>query len=59
METLTEEDLDWLIKVESKLIRMRKREAANSNSWSVMESLSELIEKFENIRAWLKARFEG
>lgn len=32
METLTEQDLDWLTKAEARLIRMRKREAANTNS---------------------------
>lgn len=31
METLNDSDLDWLTFVENKMIRMRKREAANTN----------------------------
>ena len=31
METLTEDDLDWLTTAENKMIRMRKREAQNAN----------------------------
>lgn len=58
METLNEQDLEWLTKAEARLIRMRKREAANSNFWSVMEALSDMIEKCEEARSWLQDRFK-
>lgn len=50
METLNEQDVDWLTKAQNRLIRMRKREAANTNSRLMVEDLSDLIEKFENVR---------
>ncbi len=58
METLNEQDLEWLEKAEKRLIRMRKREAANMNSRLMIEDLTEVIEKMESMRGWFKSRFE-
>lgn len=58
METLNEQDLDYLNNVENKLIRFRKREAANTNSRLMIDDLTELIEKCHQVRQWLQSRFE-
>ena len=58
MEVLNEQDVDWLIKAEARLIRMRKRETTHNNSPSVIMELSDLIEHFQELRMWLKSRFE-
>ena len=58
METLTEQDLDWLTAAENRLIRMRKREAANTNSPTVIDDLSDTIERIHQVRQWLQGRFE-
>ena len=55
METLTDSDLDWLTTVENKLIRLRKREAANANR--LCEDITEVIEKIDWIRQMLAGRF--
>lgn len=55
METLTEDDLDRLTKTENQLIRLRKREAANTNS--LVYDFGEAIEEVHKIRQRLQARF--
>jgi hypothetical protein len=57
METLNEQDLEWLTKAENRLLRMRKREASNTNSKLMIEDLTDLIEKCHTVRQWLQARF--
>ena len=57
METLTEQDIDTLIKMQNKLIRMRKREAANTNSDIVIEQLTETINQVNELREWIEGRF--
>lgn len=57
METLNEEDLDWLTRTENRLMRMRKREVANTNSRIMVDDLTELIEKCHIIRQWMQSRF--
>ena len=58
METLTEQDLDWLTKAEERLMRMRKREAANTNSRLMIDDLGEMIGKVHALRQWLQSRFD-
>lgn len=58
METLNEQDLDWLTKAQNRLIRMRKREAANTNSRLVMDELTETIDHIDMLRQWLQGRWE-
>jgi len=55
METLTDSDLDWLTTVENKLIRLRKREAANTNR--LCGDITEAIEKVDWLRQMLAGRF--
>lgn len=55
METLTEQDLEWLTTIENKMIRLRKREAANKNS--ITGDIAEAIEKIHWCRQMLQARF--
>ncbi|MBN1253972.1 MAG: hypothetical protein JXA50_01695 [Deltaproteobacteria bacterium] len=57
METLNEQDLDWLTNTENRLIRMRKREAANTNSRLIIDSLTETIKEIHELRQWLQSRF--
>jgi len=57
METLNEQDLEWLTKAESRIIRIRKREAANTNSGYIIDDLTEIIEKVHDLRRWLQSRF--
>jgi len=56
METLNQEDLDWLTRTENRLIRMRKREAANTNSPIMLADLTTAIQDVDDLRAWLAAR---
>jgi hypothetical protein len=56
METLNEQDIEYLTKVENKLIRMRKREVANTNSLSVVDQLTDSIESIDEVRTWLASR---
>jgi hypothetical protein len=53
METLTEEDLEWLTKAENPLIRMRKREAENANRICPADA----IKTIDWLRELLKGRF--
>jgi len=55
METLTEDDLDRLTKIENQLIRFRKREAANTNY--LCYDFGEAIEKVHELRQRLQGRF--
>ncbi len=55
METLTEDDLDRLTKIENQLLRLRKREAANTNS--LIYDFGEAIKEVHSIRQRLQARF--
>jgi hypothetical protein len=55
METLTESDLEWLTAVENKLIRLRKREAANANR--LCGDITDAIEKVDWLRVMLAGRF--
>jgi len=57
METLNEQDLDWLTRVENRLIRMRKREAINTNSAYLIEYIGETIYKCHFTRQILQSRF--
>jgi hypothetical protein len=56
MESLNDEDIEWLAKVANRLIRMRKREAANTNSPLMIEALGDTIKEVVNARSWLGAR---
>lgn len=58
METLNQDDLDWLTKTENRLIRMRKREAANTNSRTVIDDITSAIQEIDRVRGWLGARLE-
>jgi hypothetical protein len=55
METLTDSDLDWLTTVENKLIRLRKREAANTSR--LCGDITDAIEKVDWLRQMLAVRF--
>jgi hypothetical protein len=55
METLTEQDLEWLTTIEGRLLRLRKREAANKNT--LTEDFTEAIEKIHFCRQMLQGRF--
>jgi len=57
VETLNDQDVDTLTKLENRLITMRKREAANANSRMMIEEFSEAIKKIHTIRQDLQARF--
>lgn len=57
METLTEQDLDWLTSTGNRLIRIRKRESINTNSRYLIDQLTEAIEKVHHIRQTLQMRF--
>jgi len=57
METLTEQDLDWLTKVENRLMRMRKREAYHTKSAYLIDYISETIGKCHIVRQILQGRF--
>lgn len=54
METLNDQDLDWLTAVENKLIRLRKREAANANR--LCGDITETIERIDWLRQMLAGR---
>ena len=56
METLTEDDLDWLTRVENRLIAMRKREAAHRNT--IVREITDTIDEVHDLRRWLSARFQ-
>lgn len=56
MESLNDEDIEWLANVANRLIRMRKREAANTNSPLMIEALGDTIKEVVNARSWLGAR---
>jgi len=56
METLNDQDLDWLTAAENRLMRLRKREAANTNNFSILHDLSDAIELVDRIRGYLGAR---
>lgn len=55
METLNDTDLDWLTAIENKLIRLRKREAANANR--LCGDITETIERVDWLRQMLAGRF--
>ena len=57
-EVLNEGDLDWLTSAQNRLIRMRKREAAHTNSRLIIDDLTDVIEKMHATRQWLQGRFE-
>ncbi len=54
METLNEQDLDNLTKMQQRLMRMRKREAANTNR--LCPDFTEAIQKIHWMRQMLQAR---
>jgi len=58
METLNEDDLIWLTKVQNKLTRMRKREAANANWSTMIGDITETIQSVDNVRVWLGSRID-
>jgi hypothetical protein len=55
METLTEDDLDWLTRVENRLITMRKRETAHRNL--LVRDITDTIKEMHGLREMLSARF--
>ena len=57
METLHEQDLDLLTTMENRLITMRKREAANTNSMMLIENMTDTIKHIHKLRQSLQARF--
>lgn len=62
LEVLTEDDLDWLTRVENRLMTMRKREAAhrpksNSQTTSLVREISDAITPVHNLRVFLQIRF--
>ena len=54
METLNDQDLDWLTNIENKLIRLRKREAANANRLCL--EITDCIKCVDELRQFLAAR---
>lgn len=56
METLNDTDLDWLTTVENKLIRLRKREAANAARLG--SEINECIESVDRLRIMLSGRLD-
>lgn len=54
VETLNEQDIESLTRIENQLIRMRKREAANKNFLCC--EFTEAIEEIHEIRRMLQAR---
>ena len=57
METLNEDDLDWLTRCENRMLQMQKRETANTKSHWVMSELESAIEATHKLRQTLQARF--
>ena len=57
METLNEDDLDWLTRVENRLLSMQKREAANTKSYWVTDTLKKTIGETHQLRQALQSRF--
>jgi hypothetical protein len=59
MEVLNEDDLDWLTRVENRLITMRKRETEHHGNRGglVPNELTDAIKAVHNTRCWLQARF--
>ncbi len=57
METLNEQDLDLLTKIENRLITMRKRETSNTNSSMLIENMTDTIKHIHELRQFLQARF--
>lgn len=55
LETLNEEDLDFLTRVENRLVRSRKREAANRDLLS--KDLTDCIQRVHYVRQMLQTRF--
>ena len=54
METLNDTDLDWLTAVENKLIRLRKREAANAARLD--PEINDCIKIVDRLRVMLSGR---
>lgn len=58
LETLNEEDLDWLTRVENRLSTMRKRETEHRGARSILvEDISYTIKRIRELRIMLQARF--
>lgn len=55
MESLNDEDIDWLTTVENRLIRMRKREDATNNR-RLSTDITETIERVDWLRQMLAGR---
>lgn len=55
METLNDADLDWLTAVENRVIRLRKREAANAARLD--PEIADVIAAVDRLRVMLAARF--
>ena len=55
METLTEQDLDWLTQTQGRLVRMRKRESANTNKQ--VDTITDVIRHIHRLRQSLQSRF--
>jgi hypothetical protein len=56
METLNDSDLDWLTAVENRLIRLRKREAANTARLG--PEIDEAIKSVDWLRVMLAGRLK-
>jgi hypothetical protein len=61
MEVLNEDDLDWLTRVENRLMTMRKREAAHRPHSGPQRGLDaelhDSIKGIHNLRVFLQIRF--
>ncbi len=55
METLTEQDLEWLTAIENKMLRLRKRETANKNM--LTDRFTTIIKEVHFCRQMLQFRF--
>ena len=54
--TLTEDDLDWLTRVKTRMVRLRKREAAHTDLLAA--EMMTVIVWIHAIRRGLQARFQ-
>lgn len=58
LETLTEEDLDWLTRTENRLARMRQRETQHRGPKAMLtKDITDAIKRVRNLRIMLQARF--
>lgn len=57
MEPITEDDLDWLTRVENRLSGLRKRETEHRGTSLMCHDLTESIKAIHRLRQFMQARF--